>query len=66
MTRSSTTQYALGSNRRAQTVRFGDPIIRFEEMIARTAVTLERRSDEELLANGRDLADPALREHALY
>lgn len=45
---------------------FGDPTVRFEDMIARAAVSLEHRTDEELLHNGRENSDPALREHALY
>ena len=47
-------------------VRDGDPTTRFEEMISRAAHSLDRRSDDELLYDGRELADPALREHALF
>ena len=47
-------------------VRTGDPTTRFEEMIARVAVSLDRRTEDELLYDARELADPALREHALY
>ena len=47
-------------------VRTGDPTTRFEEMIARVAVSLDRRLDDELLHDSRELKDPALREHALY
>lgn len=47
-------------------VRTGDPTTRFEEMIARVAVSLDRRLDDELLHDARELRDPALREHALY
>ncbi len=46
-------------------VRTGDPTTRFEEMISRVAVSLDRRSDDELLEDAT-LADPAIREHALY
>ena len=45
---------------------FGDPTVRFEEMVARASVNLERRSDEQLIEDGRQQADAALREHALY
>jgi len=45
---------------------FGDPTVRFEEMVARASVNLERRADEQLIADGREQTDPALREHALY
>lgn len=44
----------------------GDPTTRFEDMIARVSVNLERRTDEQLLHDGRTLEDAALREHALY
>jgi hypothetical protein len=47
-------------------VRTGDPTTRFEEMIAHVAVSLDRRLDEELLHDARELNDPALREHAWY
>jgi hypothetical protein len=47
-------------------VRFGDPTVRFEDMVAKAAVSLEERSDEQLVRDGRHLEDPALREHALY
>jgi hypothetical protein len=47
-------------------VRYGDPTTRFEDMIRRAAISLEDRSDERLIRDGRTLADPALREHALY
>lgn len=46
--------------------RYGDPTTRFEEMISRAALSLEDRSDEKLIEDGRSLADAALREHALY
>lgn len=45
---------------------YRDPTTRFEEMVARVSVNLEKRSDEELLLHGRTLEDGALREHALY
>ncbi len=45
---------------------FGDPTTRFEDMIARVSVNLERRSDEQLVYDARNLSDPAFREHALY
>lgn len=45
---------------------YRDPTTRFEEMVARVSVNLEKRSDEELLLHARTLEDGALREHALY
>lgn len=45
---------------------FGDPTTRFEDMVARVSVNLERRSDEQLIRDGLTQADPAQREHALY
>lgn len=45
---------------------YTDPTTRFEDMIARVSVNLERRSEEQLLRDGRTQADPALREHAFY
>ena len=45
---------------------YGDPTVRFEEMVARASVNLERRSDEQLIRDGREESDAALREHALY
>lgn len=45
---------------------YGDPTTRFEDMISRAAISLEERSDERLIEDGRSLSDPALREHALY
>ena len=46
--------------------RYGDPTTRFEDMISRAAISLEDRSDERLVEDGRGLADAGLREHALY
>ncbi len=51
---------------KAGQARYGDPTVRFEDMIARAALSLEERTDAELLRDGRELSDPALREHALY
>lgn len=45
---------------------YGDPTTRFEDMIARVSVNLEKRTDSELIRDGRNLPDPAFREHALY
>lgn len=45
---------------------FGDPTTRFEDMIAQVSVNLERRTDEQLVYDARNLSDPAFREHALY
>lgn len=45
---------------------FGDPTTRFEDMIARVSVNLEARTDQQLVKDGFELPDPALREHALY
>jgi hypothetical protein len=45
---------------------YGDPTTRFEDMIARVSVNLEKREDEQLIHDGRNLLDPAFREHALY
>ena len=45
---------------------YTDPTTRFEDMIARVSVNLERRTDEQLIHDGRRQQDPALREHALY
>lgn len=50
----------------AENLLFGDPTTRFEDMVARVSVNLERRTDEQLVQDGRKLSDPALREHALY
>jgi hypothetical protein len=47
-------------------VRTGDPTTRFEEMVSRTALSLDRRTNDELVYDGRELADPVLREHALF
>jgi hypothetical protein len=44
----------------------GDPTTRFEDMIARVSVNLEKREDAQLISDGRNLPDPAFREHALY
>ncbi|HSR53290.1 MAG TPA: HEAT repeat domain-containing protein [Acidobacteriota bacterium] len=46
--------------------RFGDPTTRFEEMIAKAAISLEPRTDEQLLKDARECQDAALREHALF
>lgn len=47
-------------------IRYGDPTTRFSESIQHAALTLESRSDEQLIRDGRTLSEPALREHALY
>jgi hypothetical protein len=54
------------SFKKIEDVRFGDPTTRFEDMIAKAALSLEERTDSQLLHDGRTCADPALREHALY
>jgi len=46
--------------------RYGDPTVRFEESVARAAVSLDDRTDEQLARDGRNLPDPARREQALY
>src|SRR5207247_1122085 len=45
---------------------WGDPTIRFEDMVARAAVSMESSSDADLRIQARSHADPARREHALY
>lgn len=49
-----------------QSVGYGDPTVRFEDMIARAALSLDLRTDEQLVHEARTASDPALREHALY
>ena len=49
-----------------QNVCYGDPTTRFSESIQNAAISLESRSDEQLIRDGSELEDPALREHALY
>lgn len=44
----------------------GDPTVRFEDMIARSAISMEERTDAELIKAARTHDDPARREHALY
>ncbi len=44
----------------------GDPTVRFEDMVSRVSINLEKRSDEQLIHDGRTLEDGGLREHALY
>lgn len=43
-----------------------DPIVRFDEILSRSAVELDLRSDEQLIADGRKHADPVIREHSLF
>ena len=45
---------------------YGDPVVRFEDMIAMSAVSMEKRTDAELIRDGRTDNDPAIREQALY
>ncbi len=52
--------------RAKENLLFGDPTTRFEDMIARVAINLEKRTDEQLIQDARTLPDAALREHALY
>jgi hypothetical protein len=47
-------------------LRYGDPTTRFEDMIAKAALSLEDRSNEQLLKDAREQTEPAMREHALY
>lgn len=44
----------------------GDPTTRFEDMIARVSVNLEKRTDDQLVRDGKTLPDAGLREHAWY
>jgi len=52
--------------RSRKTVHYGDPTVRFEDMVARAAVSLDERSDAELVHDARALEDPAAREQAIY
>ena len=45
---------------------YGDPTVRFEDMVALAAVSMENRTDQQLIEDGRCHPDPAVREHALY
>lgn len=47
-------------------VAYSDPTTRFSESIHKAAISLEERTSEQLARDGRDLEDPAAREHALY
>jgi hypothetical protein len=49
-----------------ESFRYGDPTVRFEDEVARAAVSMEPRGDDELVGDGLGASDPALREHALY
>lgn len=44
----------------------GEPILRFSDSMKGVAISLERRTDDELAHDGRNNPDPVLREHALY
>lgn len=44
----------------------GDPIVRFSESMKGVAISLERRTDEELAEDGLHHPDPVIREHSLY
>jgi len=54
------------TQRAFENVCYGDPTTRFSESIQNAAISLEGRTDEQLARDGRNLEDPALREHALY
>jgi hypothetical protein len=43
-----------------------DPIVRFEDILSRSAVELDLRTDEQLINDGRKHADPVIREYSLY
>lgn len=47
-------------------LRYGDPTTRFSEAIQHSALSLEGRTDDELKHDGLNLADPVLREYALF
>jgi hypothetical protein len=51
---------------RFRTARQGDPVTRFRDAIRPVAISLETRTDEELVSDGRLHPDPVIREHALY
>lgn len=58
---------AFAEETRARSRAFvGDPIHRFSDSMKSVAISLERRTDEELAEAGRNNPDPVLREHALY
>jgi hypothetical protein len=61
-----TTSVPAAGVRLEQARAIGDPTVRFEDMIARVARSLDTRTNDELLHDGQQLADPALREQALY
>lgn len=50
----------------SDTLLHGDPTTRFEDMIARVSVNLEKRTDDQLIRDGKSLSDAGLREHAWY
>jgi hypothetical protein len=62
---SSVTEYNQIA-RSPKTARQGDPTTRFEEMVARAAVSLDERSDAQLVDDARTCDDPARREQALF
>jgi hypothetical protein len=62
---SSVTEYNQIA-RPPKTAGRGDPTTRFEEMVARAAVSLDERSDAQLIDDARACDDPARREQALY
>src|SRR5687768_17365915 len=61
-----TTSLPAAGVRLEQARTIGDPTVRFEDMIARVARSLDARTDDELVHDGQQLADSALREQALY
>jgi hypothetical protein len=43
-----------------------DPIVPFERMVAASAIELDLRDDDQLLADARKHPDPIVREHSMY
>jgi hypothetical protein len=67
-----TTMHSITKNRLDSRVangfggRVGDPTTRFEDMVARVAVSLDERGDAQLIDDARRMDDAARREQALF
>jgi hypothetical protein len=57
---------AIGRRAVSEANRYGDPTVRFEDMIALAAISLEQRNDAQLVRDAGNCSDAAEREHAIY
>jgi hypothetical protein len=64
--KSITVMHELRDGKPLEEIKGIDPIVRFERSVGAAAMELDLRGDDELMRDGRQHADPVMREYSLY